>query len=142
MQRPPQTASRVTDTVHDPSPQPPTEKQLALLRDLGVGEAALRGLTRDRASAMIDAVRTRRQEAEPATGKQRDYLKRLGATPGQIAAAGTKARASALIEDLHVHPTRAQVDELQQLGATGAQIAGLKSKGHAAALIEALRGGA
>jgi len=135
----PQRASLVVDEATDDTTEPATEKQLEYLRSLGAGPEHLKGLTRSRASAMIDAAKKRRLAAEPVTGKQLAYLKRLGADPELVGRVKTKAAASALIEDMHLHPTREQVDMLRELGATGAQIAGLKSKGHANALILKLR---
>ncbi len=137
----PQRASLVVDVATDDTPpKAATEKQLDYLRSLGVRQEVLQGLSRSRASAMIDAARQRRQAAEPATEKQLAYLEHLGADPELIRRATTKALASALIEDMHLHPTREQVDSLREMGATGAQLAGLKSRGEARALMLKLRG--
>jgi len=131
----PQRASLVADAVEDDTRIPATEKQLTYLRALGARPEALTGLTRSRASALIEAGKQRRQAGEPATERQRAYLAKLGADPELVRRAATKAAASALIEDMHLHPTRPQVDRLRELGATGAQIAALKSRGEVRALL-------
>lgn len=140
----PQAASAVADeTAPDPRLGPPkaaTDKQLAYLRGLGAPEQALHGIDRERASALIDEIKAKRQHGEPPTEKQLAYLKRLGAPERQMGRVRSKADAARLIEDMHLSPTAEQIKRLNALGAGGARVATLKSKAAAEALIEELSG--
>ena len=73
--------------------EPPTQRQLDYLRDLGMPRAELAGVkTKAEASRLIEAW------LPPPSESQRAYLARLGATSEQIAVLRTKAEAADLIQ--------------------------------------------
>ena len=96
----PRRASVVVDEIEDPEPEPATDKQLVYLKDLGAPDSALGGISRDKASDLIDDLIARRRAAQPPTEKQLAFLKDLGASEDQIATLKTKGEASTLIETL------------------------------------------
>jgi hypothetical protein len=108
------------------------------LKQLGARPEDMRGVDRERASALINELKDLRRQGEPATEKQMSYLKRLGAPERQVAKVRTKAEAARLIEEMHLSPTPAQLSLLREMGASGSQVAALKSRAAAAALIDAL----
>lgn len=73
--------------------EPPTQRQLNYLRDLGMSQAELAGVnSKAKASRLIEAW------LPPPTESQRAYLARLGATSEQIAVLRTKTEAADLIQ--------------------------------------------
>lgn len=73
--------------------EPPTQRQLDYLRDLGMPRAELAGVkSKAEASRLIEAW------LPPPTESQRAYLARLGATSEQIAVLRTKVEAADLIQ--------------------------------------------
>jgi hypothetical protein len=135
----PQVASVVMELADGREPRPATQRQLAVLKQLGATTQQINGLNIIKASHLIEHLAEKRQQSEPPTENQLKHLKRLGATKAQFSRLKSKAEAAQLIEDMHLSPTRAQLEELKEAGASGAQIAALKSKGRAEALIEELR---
>lgn len=122
-------ATAVTDDAGaSANPVPPTEKQLEYARGLGAGEEDLQGKDREEVSELIEALRARRRGTGPPTEKQLAYLRRLGADEAAIGALASKADASALIEALHLSPTREQLEALREHGASGAELARIRTR--------------
>ena len=134
----PQMASVPTDSMVRDAQRSPTEKQREILEELGTLEAVLEEIDREEASDLIDALWSQKRQGQPATPRQIEYLKKLGAKPHQIEKLRSVGQASQLIEVLQPKPTRKQLRYLKKLGATENEIAALPTQGEAAGLIEEL----
>lgn len=136
----PQIASVIEDLPPQNGASKVSERQQALLKELGVPPAEMEALDKEQASALIRERISAKRQTEAATEKQLAYLKRLGATESQLERVHTKEDASQLIEEMHLQPTAAQMEYLRDLGANGVQLARLKTRGQASALIQELAG--
>lgn len=132
------TATLVTDHVEDPDPEPVTTRQAVFLRELGVREEEVQGLSKMQASERIESLKRVQGEFDEPTEKQLKYLGDAGMTEEELEAIPSKAAASRLIETWEPPPTENQIAYLKRLGADDAQIAVLTKRSEASDMIEKL----
>lgn len=132
----PQFASRVEEHLGGPQGPPPTQAQRDRLAELRAAPTQIVGMDRRAASDAIANLQQQARSTEPASDKQLDYLRKLGASDEMMQSIRSKADASDLIEAMHLQPTQGQIQLLQKLGVSGGRIATLRSKGEAELLIQ------